>query len=74
MAARCATCTDTCPLQREGAGAAPQKSWYESERERYMQAFQEDQKYWRENGEAIRRQAKEDQERQIKEMKLSAWG
>jgi len=59
---------------REGAGAAPQKSWYESERERYMQAFQEDQKYWRENGEAIRRQAKEDQERQIKEMKLSAWG
>ena len=39
-----------------------------------MQAFQEDQKYWRENGEAIRRQAKEDQERQIKEMKLSAWG
>ena len=49
------------------------KTWYEQERERYQLAYAEDQKYWRENGEELLRQAKEEQERQIKEMKLNAW-
>ncbi len=49
------------------------KTWYDLERERFQQAYQEDEKYWRENGDAIRKAAKEDQERQLKEMKLNAW-
>lgn len=50
------------------------KTFYELERDRYQAGYLEDQKYWKENGEALRRQAKEEQERQMKEMKLSAWG
>lgn len=71
---------DTCCVTQRGqdpnAGSAgkPPKSWYEQEQERYMQGYLEDQKYWRENGDALRQAAKEDQERQIKEMKLSTWG
>lgn len=50
------------------------KTFYELERDRYQAGYLEDQKYWKENGEALRKQAKEEQERQMKEMKLSAWG
>ncbi|SAM78373.1 related to TIM50-mitochondrial inner membrane import translocase subunit [Ustilago bromivora] len=49
------------------------KTVYELERERYVQAYLEDQKYWKENGEMLRKQAKEEQERQIREMKLNTW-
>lgn len=52
----------------------PPKTFYDVERERFQAAYQEDQKFWRENGPAMRQQAKEDQERQIKEMKMNAWG
>ncbi|EPQ28229.1 uncharacterized protein PFL1_04056 [Pseudozyma flocculosa PF-1] len=60
-------------IKSAGAGPAPDKTWYEMERERYQAGYAEDLKYWRENGEALRKQAKEEQERQIKEMKLNAW-
>ncbi|UZJ51627.1 hypothetical protein CBS101457_000947 [Exobasidium rhododendri] len=50
------------------------KSWYDRERERFQQGYMEDQKYWRENGDAVRQQLKDDQEKQLKEMKLNAWG
>ncbi|CAO1638755.1 unnamed protein product [Sympodiomycopsis kandeliae] len=60
------------PPPSEGGG--PPKTWYETERERFQQGYAEDLKYWKENGESIRNQAKEEQERQLKEMKLSAWG
>ncbi|KDN37990.1 NIF-domain-containing protein [Tilletiaria anomala UBC 951] len=62
-----------------GGGASRQsvddefKTWYDRERERFQQAHLEEEKYWKENGEEIRRQAKEDQERQLKEMKTNAW-
>ncbi|PWN53050.1 NIF-domain-containing protein [Violaceomyces palustris] len=51
----------------------PPKTFIELERERFQQGYLEDQKFWKENAEAFRKQAKEDQERQLKEMKLSAW-
>lgn len=60
--------------QATAGSDGPPKSWLELERERYQQGYMEEQKYWRENGDALRRQAKEEQDRQIKEMKLSAWG
>ncbi|KAJ1019449.1 hypothetical protein NDA16_004566 [Ustilago loliicola] len=50
------------------------KTIYELERNRYVQAYLEDQKYWKENGESLRKQAKEEQDRQIREMKLNTWG
>ena len=50
------------------------KSWYEQEKERFQQGYMEDLKYWRENGDSIRQQAKDEQEKQLKEMKLNAWG
>lgn len=56
------------------AGLPVDKTIYELERERYVQAYLEDMKYWKENGEALRKQAKEDQERQIREMKMNTWG
>lgn len=56
------------------SGSGPPKTWYDTERERFQQGYADDLKYWKENGEAIRNQAKEEQERQLKEMKLSAWG
>lgn len=56
------------------AGLPADKTIYDLERERYVQAYLEDQKYWAENGEALRKQAKEEQERQIREMKLNTWG
>lgn len=56
------------------AGLPADKTFYELERERYLQAYLDDQKYWRENGDNIRRQAKEEQDRQIREMKLNTWG
>ncbi|GAC96900.1 phosphatase [Pseudozyma hubeiensis SY62] len=56
------------------AGLPADKTMYDLERERYVQAFLEDQKYWKENGEALRRQAKEEQDRQIREMKMNTWG
>lgn len=55
------------------AGSGPPKTWYDTERERFQQGYAEDVRFWKENGEAIRQQAKEDQERQMKEMKLNAW-
>ncbi|SPO21528.1 related to TIM50 - mitochondrial inner membrane import translocase subunit [Ustilago trichophora] len=56
------------------AGLPLDKTMYDLERERFVQAYLEDQKYWKENGEALRKQAKEEQERQIREMKLNTWG
>ncbi|SNX82730.1 probable Mitochondrial import inner membrane translocase subunit TIM50 [Melanopsichium pennsylvanicum] len=50
------------------------KTIYDLERERFVQAYLEDQKFWKENGDAMRKQAKEEQERQIREMKLNTWG
>ena len=49
------------------------KSWYEQERDRYQAAYLEEEKYWAEHGPEIRQKAKEDQERQLKEMKTNAW-
>ncbi len=43
------------------AGLPADKTIYDLERERYLQAYLEDQKYWKENGEALRKQAKEEQ-------------
>ncbi|KAN0061025.1 mitochondrial inner membrane protein required for protein import [Thecaphora frezii] len=60
-------------IKSGGSGPSPEKTWYEMERERYQQGYAEDLKYWKENGEVLRQQAKEEQERQIKEMKLNAW-
>ncbi|CAO1636439.1 unnamed protein product [Jaminaea pallidilutea] len=51
----------------------PPKEWIETQRELYQKAYAEDLKFWEENGEAMRKQAKEDQERQMKEMKLSVF-
>ena len=56
------------------AGLPADKTMYDLERDRYVQAYLEDQKYWKENGEALRRQAKEEQERQLREMKINTWG
>ncbi|KAI3476131.1 hypothetical protein L1887_62350 [Cichorium endivia] len=56
------------------AGLPADKTIYELEHDRYLQAYLEDQKYWAENGEALRKQAKDEQERQIREMKLNTWG
>lgn len=56
------------------AGMPVDKTIYDFERDRFVQAYLEDQKYWKENGEALRKQAKEEQERQIREMKLNTWG
>jgi mitochondrial import inner membrane translocase subunit TIM50 len=56
-----------------GAGKAEFNTWYDLERKRFQDAYLEDEKYWKENGDAIRKQAKEDQERQLKDMKLDAW-
>lgn len=58
----------------QSAGLPADKTIYDLERERFVQAYLEDQKYWKENGEALRKQAKEEQERQIREMKLNTWG
>lgn len=54
-------------------GDKPPKSWIEQERERFQQGYLEDQKFWRENGEALRKQMEEEQERQLREMKMNAW-
>lgn len=50
------------------------KSWFDLERERYQQGYVEEQKFWQENGEKLRQQAKDEQEKKLKEMKLNAWG
>lgn len=59
---------------REPSSGNSNLSWFDQERKRYQDGYAEDEKYWKENGEKFRQQAKEDQERQIKEMKLNAWG
>lgn len=56
------------------AGLPADKTLYDLERERYLQAYLEEQKYWNENGDAIRKQAKDEQDRQIREMKINTWG
>lgn len=62
-------------VSRSGqAGLPADKTMYELERDRYVQAYADETKYWNENGAALRAQAKEDQERQIREMKLNTWG
>ncbi|MCO5549654.1 hypothetical protein L7F22_003127 [Adiantum nelumboides] len=55
-------------------GGEMPKTWYELEQERFRQGYLEDQKYWKENGEALRQQAKDEQEKKLKELKLNAWG
>ena len=55
------------------SSSGPPKSYYDVEKERYQQAYLEDLKFWQENGEALRNQAKAEQEKQMKEMKLNAW-
>ncbi|WFC98803.1 mitochondrial inner membrane protein required for protein import [Malassezia yamatoensis] len=45
----------------------------ELERARYNQGYLEDQKFWQENGEKLRKQMQEEQEKQLREMKLNAW-
>lgn len=52
-------------------GGGPPKSWFDLERERYQQGYLDDEKYWRENGEKLRKAAQEEQEAKMKEMKLS---
>ena len=49
------------------------KTFLEMERARFQQGYLEDQKFWRENGEALRKQMVEEQERQLAEMKMNAW-
>ncbi|PWN44359.1 NIF-domain-containing protein [Ceraceosorus guamensis] len=58
---------------REGGGSTAPKNLLDAERERMHQAYAADQKYWAENGEMLRQQQKEEQEKALKEMKLSAW-
>ncbi|CBQ70754.1 related to TIM50-mitochondrial inner membrane import translocase subunit [Sporisorium reilianum SRZ2] len=62
-------------VSRSPTAAMPaDKTLYDLERDRYVQAYLEDQKYWAENGEALRKHAKDEQERQIRDMKLNTWG
>lgn len=49
------------------------KSFYELEKERFQRAYVEDEQYWKENGPLMRKQAEEEQQKQIKEMKMSPW-
>ncbi|CCU98475.1 unnamed protein product [Malassezia sympodialis ATCC 42132] len=51
----------------------PPPMFVEQERIRFQQGYLEDQKFWRENGEALRQQMKEEQEKQLREMKMNAW-
>lgn len=46
----------------------PPKTWFDSERERFRQSYAEDEKFWRENGERLRKEAQEEQEKRMKEM------
>lgn len=54
------------------SGDGPPKTWYETQREQYQEGYALDHKWWEDNKEAFRKQAKEEQDRQIKEMKLNA--
>ncbi|WFD32984.1 mitochondrial inner membrane protein required for protein import [Malassezia sp. CBS 17886] len=51
----------------------PPKTMLELERARFQQGYLEDQKFWTENGDALRKQMQEEQEKQLREMKLNAW-
>lgn len=51
----------------------PPKTFVETERARFHQGYLEDQKFWQENGEKLRKQMQEEQEKQLREMKLNAW-
>lgn len=51
----------------------PPKTMIEQERARYQQGYLEDQKFWKENGEKLRKQMQEEQEKQLRDMKLNAW-
>lgn len=55
------------------AGDGPPKTLFEQEQERFRQQYLEEQKYWAENGEAMRKAAKEEQEKQMANMKLSVF-
>ena len=54
-------------------GSEPPTSFLDSERKRFLQGYLEDQKFWRVNGETLRKQMREEQEKQMKEMSMSAW-
>ncbi|WFC93391.1 mitochondrial inner membrane protein required for protein import [Malassezia brasiliensis] len=51
----------------------PPPTFVELERARFHQGYLEDQKFWQENGEKLRKQMQEEQEKQLREMKLNAW-
>lgn len=51
----------------------PPKTFLEQERKRFLQGYLEDQKFWLENGEKLRKQMQEEQEKQLREMKMNAW-
>lgn len=51
----------------------PPPTFVELERARFNQGYLEDQKFWQENGEKLRKQMQEEQEKQLREMKLNAW-
>ncbi|KAL4399752.1 mitochondrial inner membrane protein required for protein import [Malassezia pachydermatis] len=60
-------------MSGQASNKEPPKTFLEQERVRFQQGYLEDQKFWRENGEALRKQMQEEQERQLQEMKLNAW-
>ncbi|CAO1615137.1 unnamed protein product [Parajaminaea phylloscopi] len=49
----------------------PPKTWFDAERERFRQGYAEDEKFWKENGEKLRKEAQEEQEKRMKDMKFS---
>lgn len=57
----------------QSSSKEPPKTFLDQERVRYVQGYLEDQKFWRENGEALRKQMLEEQEKQLREMKMNAW-
>jgi import inner membrane translocase subunit TIM50 len=47
------------------------KSFYELEKERFQKAYMEDEQYWKENGPILKKQMEEEQQKMIKESKIS---
>ncbi|PWN26560.1 NIF-domain-containing protein [Jaminaea rosea] len=57
----------------QGGAHGPPKTLFEQEQDRFRQQYVEEQKYWAENGEAMRKAAKEEQEKQMANMKFSVF-
>ncbi|WFD07504.1 mitochondrial inner membrane protein required for protein import [Malassezia vespertilionis] len=51
----------------------PPKTLLETERARFHQGYLEDMRFWKENGEKLRKEMLEEQEKQLQQMKMNAW-